>query len=128
MEERYNREDELMKSLLKEAGTEKPSSDFKSKIMLKVESRNTEISPYKPLISKPVWILIGGGVVASILALYLINTDYFFEYDLNFGVLSSIELPRIDLSRTMQIAIAFVALFFLEVPFLKRLMERNYQL
>lgn len=128
MEERYNREDELMKSLLKEAGTEKPSSDFKSNIMMRLESRKTELSPYEPLISKPVWMMLGGGMIASILALYLINTEYFFDYNLDFEFLSSVKLPSIDLSRTMQIAIAFVALFFLEVPFLKRFLDREYSI
>lgn len=128
MEERYNREDELMKSLLKEAGTEKPSSDFKSNIMMRLESRKTELSPYEPLISKSVWIILGGGMIASILALYLINTEYFFDYNLDFEFLSSVKLPSIDLSRTMQIAIAFVALFFLEVPFLKRFLDREYSI
>lgn len=128
MEERYNREDELMKSLLKEAGTEKPSSDFKSNIMMRLESRKTELSPYEPLISKPVWMILGGGMIASILALYLINTEYFFDYNLDFEFLSSVKLPSIDLSRTMQIAIAFVALFFLEVPFLKRFLDREYSI
>lgn len=128
MEERYNREEELMKSLLKEAGTEKPSSDFKSNIMMRLESRRTELSPYEPLISKPVWMILGGGMIASILALYLINTEYFFDYNLDFEYLSSVKLPSIDLSRTMQIAIAFVALFFLEVPFLKRFLDREYSI
>lgn len=128
MEERYNREDELMKSLLKEAGTEKPSSDFKSNIMMRLESRKTELSPYEPLISKSVWMMLGGGMIASILALYLINTEYFFDYNLDFEYLSSVKLPSIDLSRTMQIAIAFVALFFLEVPFLKRFLDREYSI
>lgn len=128
MEERYNREDELMKSLLKEAGTEKPSSDFKSNIMMRLESRKTELSPYEPLISKSVWMMLGGGMIASILALYLINTEYFFDYNLDFEFLSSVKLPSIDLSRTMQIAIAFVALFFLEVPFLKRFLDREYSI
>lgn len=128
MEERYNREDELMKSLLREAGTEKPSSDFKSNIMMRLESRKTELSPYEPLISKSVWMMLGGGMIASILALYLINTEYFFDYNLDFEFLSSVKLPSIDLSRTMQIAIAFVALFFLEVPFLKRFLDREYSI
>lgn len=128
MEKQFNREDRLMKKLLNEAGTEKPSIDFKSRIMMKIEARNAEIKPYEPLISRPVWIVLGGTFVASILALYFINTDLSFKYDLNFDLLNALKIPSINLSKTMQLGIAFVALFLLEVPFLKRFLDREYQL
>ena len=117
-----------MKNLLNEAGVEKPSADFKSRIMMTLEAKNTSIKPYEPLISKSVWLALGGLLITSILALYFINTGVSFSYDINFSFLRAIEIPSINLSRTMQIAIAFVALFFLEVPFLKRFLDREYQL
>ncbi len=128
MEKQFSREDRLMKKLLNEAGTEKPSADFKKQIMMKVEARNASIKPYEPLISKAVWMALGGVLIASVLTLYFINSDVSFSYDLNFNFLKAIEIPSMNLSRTMQIAIAFVALFFLEVPFLKRFLDREYRL
>lgn len=128
MEKQFSREDRLMKKLLNEAVTENPSADFKKQIMMKVEARNASIKPYEPLISKAVWMALGGVLIASVLALYFINTDVSFSYDLKFNFLKAIEIPSMNLSRTMQIAIAFVALFFLEVPFLKRFLDREYRL
>ena len=127
MEKQFNREDRLMKKLLNEAGTDKPSADFKSRIMMKVEARNATVQPYEPLISKSVWIVLGGVLLASMAGLYVMNSDISFSYQLNFELPQLPDIPKISFSRTMQYAIAFVALFFLEVPFLKRFLDRQYQ-
>ena len=128
MEKQFNREDRLMKKLLNEAGTEKPSADFKSKIMLKVEARNAVIKPYKPLISKQGWTGIAVIFVLSIAGLSYLISDISFSNYLNFEFPHLMNMPKFDLSRTMQIAFAFVALFFLEIPFLKKFFDREYQL
>ncbi|GAA4316195.1 hypothetical protein GCM10023115_25760 [Pontixanthobacter gangjinensis] len=128
MEKRFNREDELIKKLLNEAGMEKPSVNFKSQILHKIEARKVELTPYKPLISAPVWFLLAGVMLSSMLGLYIINAEVSFPYSINFDLFERINLPKIDLSRNMQYAIAFVALFFLQVPFLKRLMDNEYRL
>ena len=128
MEERFNREEELMKRLLQEAGTDTPSIDFKRKLMLKVEARNTEISPYKPLISKNGWIGIASMFALAMAGLFFMHADITFISQLNFEFPHLFDLPQINLSRTMQYAIAFVALFFLQVPLLKRFLDREYQL
>lgn len=127
MEKQFNREERLMKKLLNDAGTEKPSADFKSRLMMKVEARNTAISPYTPLISKATWLVIGGIVFAAMLGLYILNTEQTLTFKFNFDYFDSLKIPSINLSRTMQIAIGFVALFFLEIPFLKRMIDRDYK-
>ena len=128
MEERFNREDELMKRLLQEAGAETPSIDFKRKLMLKVEARNIELSPYKPLISKNGWIGISAMFLVAMAGLFFLHADMTFISQLNFEFPHLFDLPEINLSRTMQYAIGFVALFFLQVPLLKRFLDREYQL
>ena len=127
MEKQFNREDRLMKKLLNEAGTEKPSGDFKKKIMMRVEARNATITPYEPLISKSAWITIGIAAVLSIAGLSYLYADISLANHIDFEFLRSLKIPKLDLSRNMQIAIAFVALFFLQIPFLKRLMDREYR-
>ena len=128
MEERYNREDELMRRLLNEAGTEKPSRDFKSQLMMRIESRNAEIKPYKPLISGTVWVVLGGVFLLSMLGLYFINSGISLPFEFTYKIPDLFEIPKLELSKNMQYAVAFIALFFLQIPILKRLMERNYQL
>jgi len=128
MEKQFDREDKLMKRLLNEAGTEKPSADFKSRIMSKVEPQNAEIRPYEPLISKTGWTSIAvifGILMTGVSYLY---ADISLSGHLNFEFPHLLDMPKMNLSRTMQYAIAFVALFFLQVPFLKRFLDREYQL
>ncbi len=127
MEKQFNREDELIKRLLNEAGTEKPSAGFKSRIMKTVEARDAEIKPYEPLISKTGWTSIVVISVLSLTGLSFLYADISLFNDLSFDFPLFINMPEINLSRTMQYAIAFVALFFLQVPFLKRFLDREYQ-
>ncbi len=128
MEKQFNREDELIKKLLNEAGTEKPSADFKSRIMQKVEARNAEIKPYVPLISKTGWTSIVVISVLSLAGLSYLYADISLFNHFNFGFSYFKNIPEINLSITMQYAIAFIALFFLQVPFLKRFLDREYQI
>ena len=127
MEKQFNREEELIKRLLNEAGNEKPSANFKSKIMKRVEARNAQIRPYEPLISKSVWTGIIAGMIVFIAGVTYSNSEISVS-GLNFEITDLINIPEIKLSRTMHYAIAFVALFFLQVPFLKRFLDREYRL
>ena len=128
MEKQFNKEDRLMKRLLNEAGTEKPSADFKNRIMMKVEARNTVIKPYEPLITRSGWWTIAAIVAVVMTGLFSLHSDISFTGYLDFEFPHLFDVPKINLSRTMQYAIAFVALFFLQIPFLKRFMDREYQL
>jgi len=128
MEKQFNREDELIKKLLNEAGTEKPSADFKSRIMQKVEARNAEIKPYEPLISKTGWTSIVVISLLSLSGLSFLYADISLFNNIKFEFLHLMSMPEINLSTTMQYAIAFVALFFLQVPFLKKFLDKEYQL
>ncbi|MCG9972993.1 hypothetical protein [Christiangramia crocea] len=128
MEKQFNREDKLMKKLLNEAGTESPSADFKSRIMMVVENRNATVKPYQPLIPKFMWYVVVTCLICSVAGLYVMYADISLSWSFDFKVPRYMDMPRIDLSRTMQYAIAFIALFFLEIPFLKRFVDRQYGL
>lgn len=131
MEEQFNREDEFLKKLLNEAITEKPSADFKSKIMRHIEADKSLIKAYKPLISERVWYLVAFAMVISTGWLYFQFSEISIDFSGNFDYLKleilQIQLPNIHLSRTMQYAVAFVALFFLQIPFLKRVIDKQYE-
>jgi len=127
MEKQFNREDELIKKLLNEAGTEKPSANFKSRIMKTVEARNAEIKPYEPLITRTGWTSIAVIFILSMTGLSYLYADISLFSDINFEWPHLVSMPKVSLSTTMQYAIAFVALFFLQVPFLKKLMDKEYR-
>jgi len=126
MDKQFNREDRLMRKLLNEA-KEEPSVDFKIQIMKMVALRNAKIRPYEPLISKSVWIGIAAVMITFITGVTYLNSDISIP-GLNFGIPDLVNIPEIKLSRTMLYAIAFMALFFLQIPFLKRVLDREYRL
>lgn len=128
MEKQFNREEKLIKKLLNEAGTEQPSADFKSRIMQQIEAKQAQVKVYKPLIPMSVWYIVGVLMIVAMGALYYqysgVDMD-FFSFDLPKLSMPKINLPNLHFSRTMQYAIAFVALFFLQIPFLKRFMDNQ---
>lgn len=126
MEKQYDQEEKLLKKLLNEVGTEVPSENLKRNIMLNLERRSVKVRPYQPMIPQFLWYVIGGVIFSSVVALYLMYAEVSFNWNFRLPGLS-FDLPKIDLSRTMQYAIALVALFLIEVPFLKRLVDHQYK-
>ena len=68
MKENANKHiDSFTKKLFKDGSTESPSFDFTTKVMSDVNAlSSTNVTVYKPLISKRTWILISISVVALI--------------------------------------------------------------
>lgn len=131
MEKQFNREEEFLKKLLSEAVTEKPSADFKSRIMRRIEANKAPGKAYKPLISASIWYLVAIALLLAVGGLYFQFPEISIDFSGNFDYLKlenfEINLPNIHLSRTVQYAVVFVALFFLQIPFLKRFMDKQYE-
>lgn len=129
MEKQFNREEELIKKLLNEAGTEQPSSDFKSRIMQQIEAKQAPVKVYKPLIPMSVWYIVGILMIVAMGALYYqysgLEIGFSNRFDLPHFSIPKMNFPNIHFSKTMQYAIAFIALFFLQVPFLKRFIDHQ---
>ena len=96
--------------------------------MMKVENKNATVKPYQPLIPKFAWYVLGGILVASVTGLYMMYADVSLSWSFDYQIPQFVDMPNIRLSETMQYAIAFVALFFLQIPFLKRFLDRQYSL
>ncbi len=127
MEKHSNREEQLIKKLLSEAGTEKPSADFKTKIMNAVERKSAPMPEYRPLIPQFVWFVVLGIIIMAIAGLYYLNSDVSIDLSANIDI-PKFSIPELHFSKTMQYAIAFVSLFFLQVPFLKKFLDSQYRL
>lgn len=126
MEQRFNKEDELMKKILKEAGSKQPSADFRNNIMMKIQAQQQPISPYESLISKTGWIAISAIFVLSILGLVMLNMNEPFSIFNGFKIPTiQFKIPQLNLSQYMLYGIASLSLFFLEIPFLKRWLEKH---
>lgn len=131
MENQFNREEEFIKRLLNETVIEKPSADFKAKIMMRIESKKVSVKEYTPLISETVWWLLTIVLAIAIGGFYFqfseIDADFSGNFNFSGAGIPEINFPVIEFSRTTQYAVAFLALFFLQIPFLKRFLDRQYE-
>jgi hypothetical protein len=128
MEEQFNKQDELLKKLLKETPLDKPSPLFLQKVMQKVEATASK-QAYQPLISKWGILAIVLSLMAGCLWLYfnpgssLIDTNAISWRD---KIQFSNPFENLKVSKTTVYAIGFMALFLLQIPILKRLIEKRY--
>lgn len=127
MEEQYKHLDEQTKSLIKEAGTYKPSADFLGNVMAAVEVRARK-ETYKPLISKTSWVVICGLLLAWITVFYFYPSSYssvFKNIDLTNTLSFENPFSGYEFSKTLTYGLGFLGLFLVQVPFLKRYMEKK---
>lgn len=122
MEKPYNNEEELVKKMIKGLPLERPSSDFTQKVMQQVLRRSLKNS-YQPLISKRAWLVIAMMFILGVLWLfYHPETSLIDSEALSWNNKLQFKNPfeTIELSKTTVYAIGFMALFLLQIPFLKR--------
>lgn len=113
---------------MKELPMESPSSDFTNRVMERITAKST-VTQYQPLISVKAWVVIGILFVGALLWLYFNPTSEMIPVDAT-SVLDGIEwnnpFKDIKLPKTVVYAIGFMALFLLEIPFLKRILDKAY--
>ena len=122
--EKQSREEILMQKLMGEAGLEKPSGNFSANVMKAIAVKKVVVE-YKPLISKRGWTIILAVIAISFLGIYPMTGQYSLIPNFSFPQMPNFSFPEMEISRTMTWAIAFVALFLLEIPFLKRFIEKQ---
>ncbi len=128
MEEPYNKQDEILKKLIKEVPLEKPSLDFSKKVLQQIEMKKGNMA-YRPLISKTAWTAIAAIFIFGIVWIYFNPASNMYDFaTTSFSEKINIKNPfeGFALSTTTAYAIGFMALFFLQIPFLKRILEKNH--
>mgnify|MGYP003133791662 CR=1 FL=1 len=128
MEAPFNKQDEIIKKLLQEAPLEKPSLDFSKKVMQQIEKQKASQS-YRPLISKTAWGAIAAIFMLGLLWVYFNPASNMYDVgNLTFTEKLNIKYPfeGLTLSKTTAYAIGVMALFLLQIPFLKRILEKNH--
>ncbi|GAB5400466.1 MAG: hypothetical protein Aureis2KO_20510 [Aureisphaera sp.] len=128
MDKLSRKEEEIIKKWMGEVGVETPSPGFTDRIMQSIEKEKTVLKPYVPLISKKGWLIVALLFVLSMVLLYFFpigGAGYLNEI--------SVERPKfenlfssIELSKTAMYAIGMLALFLVQLPFLKSLINKQY--
>ncbi|KFF17914.1 hypothetical protein [Flavobacterium hydatis] len=121
----------LVDKVMAETTLQKPSADFTSKIMsqILIAEKNKAIV-YKPLISKSVWVLIFGCLIAFVgYAIFGINVkeDDSVVGDLLYSKMENIT-PLFQFSKNTSYAVLIVVLMVLiQIPLLKNYYDKRYR-
>jgi len=115
--------EKITQDWVREAGLEQPSSAFVRNVMNAIEKKSATQKVYRPLISKRGWGMVAAVFVVSVTLLYLFpigELNYF--NDVNLAEVPTIKNPfaGLEVSKTMIYGIGFLALFLVQIPFLKR--------
>jgi hypothetical protein len=128
MEKSSKKIDKITQQIIKSGGLHQPSADFMENVMGAVSMIETEKVKYTPLISKKVWIVLSVSILATFCYMvFFTSTDYTMIG--NVGLLERISnvnfaLPELNLSKELIYGIGFLGLFLLQIPFLKRQLDR----
>ena len=126
--------DKLAKKVVKSSTLESPSLDFTANVMAEIEASSiSEITVYKPLISKRSWfilmIIIGGGLIYSFTGSNIESTGLLEKMD--FSIISdnmvTEALAGFTISKIFAYAIGFFGLvFFVQIPMMKHYLDKRF--
>ena len=128
MEEQFKELDKFTSKWVKEAGLQKPSASFVDTIMQSIEEQSKPVV-FTPLISKKIWVLLGTLLVCSLIYMYWIPVTETALPNIAFiREKFAFQNPVADLkfSKVTAYSLGFLALFLVQIPFLKRMISRRY--
>ena len=128
MDKPSKKEELFIKKIVKEAGLSKPPFDFTQRVMTVISAQKATQSVYQPLISKRTWGIVAVVATLCVFLIWMIpieNESYFSALKLHERLQFS--LPHFELSKTLTYAIGFMALFLLQIPFLKNYLGKQYR-
>ena len=122
--------DKFTKKWIRDGGLEKPASNFSELVMKTITESQKVVPVYRPLVTVKGWLFIAAILIGVGVFLYYNPSESNKWID---GIINkkeiSFDLPfeQIQVSKTMFYALGFLSLFFIQLPFLKRLVEKKYQ-
>jgi hypothetical protein len=126
--------DKLANKVMQSSLLESPSLDFTANIMAEVEIYATSnITVYKPLISKRAWLLISilviGSLFYAIFGSGLENLGWFNSID--YSIISNNKvtdaISGITFSKTLMYAVGLCGLlFFVQIPMMKHYFDKRF--
>jgi len=130
-----NQIERLTDKLMKESSLESPSMDFTSQVMAKVDTlAKSDVTTYRPLISKRVWTIITVVSVGALIYLLFNGTNESILFtSLDLSALSDNKLTNafsgLNFSKTIAYAVGILALMtVVQVPLLKGYFNKKISL
>lgn len=124
--------EKLADKIMRNATLDAPSFDFTSKVMSQVLAVTTsDVTVYKPLISKSVFIVIFGCILALFIYIFIngeSQTNSWFN-TINFSTLYNNRITAVfNFSKITTYAVVLTTLmFFVQIPFLKNHFEKQIE-
>ena len=124
--------EKLVDHIMKDAVLESPSFDFTSKIMSQVlATKTSDVTVYKPLISRTTFIAIFGCIIALFIYLFISGaqqTNGWFS-NLNFNLLYNNKLASIfKFSKITTYTVVLTTLMlFIQIPLLKNHFDKQFE-
>ncbi|MEM7186805.1 MAG: hypothetical protein AAF466_09115 [Bacteroidota bacterium] len=115
--------EKLTNKWVAEAGIQQPSKGFARQVMDAIDAKSTVKQVYRPLISLKAWGWVAALIIGTwVLLQYMPEGQQSFVSGLETSDLPTVEhlFQNFKLSKTMVYAIGFMALFLVQIPFLKR--------
>ena len=128
--------DKLAKKAMKSSSLESPSLDFTANIMARVEAYATsDITVYKPLITKKAWIVILVVVFAGLgYTIFVSGIESLGWFDkIDYSIISNNKVTQaisgITISKILAYSIGFFGLlFFVQIPMMKHYFDKRMAL
>lgn len=130
MEQSKHTWDTASRKVVNEAGLQKAPDDMLPNIMDAIAKAGLKHIQYKPLISKKSWVymLLTLAAILTVIVLGVPVEKYYLNgVDLSFTEKLSELVGTIKISKTALYSIGFLGLFLIQIPFLKRLMDKQYK-
>ncbi|HBR54208.1 MAG TPA: hypothetical protein DEA82_08465 [Flavobacteriaceae bacterium] len=126
MEKPYKKDEQTFRELMQMGGTEKPSKNFASKVMLAIQAEKEPVKA-TPLVSLKGWIVLVFIFVASSALLYYFpieNALFSKNMTQSFSNFNEM-MSSLKMSKGMWYACVFLSLFLVQLPFLKRFLDKQ---
>ena len=124
MEKQFNKNRQL-DQWIKDVPLERAPSNFSQQVMNRLDSKPAS-SVYRPLIPKWGWAIVGFFMVALVLWAFWAPASENISMLGEWTPKVSLQNPFEGMSKTSVYAIGFMLLFLVQIPFLKRLLEKNH--
>ncbi len=122
--------EEFTQKMIREAGVSKPSPDFTDRVMEAIAAKTVHAKVYRPLIARRTWNLLAIIAIVGLIGVYFLpvaSNPFFENLEISQKIGFNFSFPEFKTSKTFTYALGFLALFLVQIPFLKHYVLKRYK-